>query len=182
MLGIGRSVGETAAVIFTAGSSLRLPSSIFDSARTMSVHFYILAREGISDGKRLRNRGRSDPVGAGDQRRAYGLMNRFIKVSGRDIAENSASGTSTPSMDKPGRLKIRDPRHRREPGFRNHWSCRLGQDVAAAHAQRLNDLVPDFRMEGNNSAGRRGHLPSLKWNRFCCAAGSACSSPAVPCR
>ncbi len=48
MLGIGRSIGETAAVIFTAGSSLRMPASVFDSARTMSVHFYILAREGIS--------------------------------------------------------------------------------------------------------------------------------------
>lgn len=48
MLSIGRSIGETAAVIFTAGSSLRIPNSIFDSIRTMSVHFYILAREGIS--------------------------------------------------------------------------------------------------------------------------------------
>lgn len=48
MLGIGRSIGETAAVIFTAGSSLRMPLSVFDSVRTMSVHFYILAREGIS--------------------------------------------------------------------------------------------------------------------------------------
>ena len=48
MLSIGRSIGETAAVIFTAGSSLRLPSSLLDSVRTMSVHFYILAREGIS--------------------------------------------------------------------------------------------------------------------------------------
>jgi len=48
MLSIGRSIGETAAVIFTAGSSLRIPTSLFDSARTMSVHFYILAREGIS--------------------------------------------------------------------------------------------------------------------------------------
>ena len=48
MLAIARSIGETAAVIFTAGSSLRLPTSIFDSTRTMSVHFYILAREGIS--------------------------------------------------------------------------------------------------------------------------------------
>lgn len=48
MLGIGRSIGETAAVIFTAGSSLRMPTSIFDSTRTMAVHFYILAREGIS--------------------------------------------------------------------------------------------------------------------------------------
>jgi phosphate transport system permease protein len=48
MLGIGRSIGETAAVIFTAGSSLRLPHSLFDSTRSMAVHFYILAREGIS--------------------------------------------------------------------------------------------------------------------------------------
>jgi len=30
------------------GSSLRLPTSLFDSGRTMAVHFYILAREGIS--------------------------------------------------------------------------------------------------------------------------------------
>jgi len=48
ILSMGRSIGETAAVIFTAGSALHLPSSIFSSARTMSVHFYILAREGIS--------------------------------------------------------------------------------------------------------------------------------------
>ena len=48
MLSIGRSIGETAAVIFTAGSSLRMPVSLMDSARTMSVHFYILAREGLS--------------------------------------------------------------------------------------------------------------------------------------
>ena len=48
MLSVGRSIGETAAVIFTAGSSLRIPHSLFDSVRTMSVHFYILAREGLS--------------------------------------------------------------------------------------------------------------------------------------
>jgi len=48
ILSIGRSVGETAAVIFTAGSVLRIPTSLFSSSRTMAVHFYILAREGIS--------------------------------------------------------------------------------------------------------------------------------------
>jgi len=48
ILSIGRSIGETAAVIFTAGSSLRVPTSLFDPGRTMAVHFYILAREGIS--------------------------------------------------------------------------------------------------------------------------------------
>ncbi|NLE66729.1 MAG: phosphate ABC transporter permease PstA [Lentisphaerae bacterium] len=48
MLSMGRSIGETAAVIFTAGAALRLPTSAFDSVRTMAVHFYLLAREGIS--------------------------------------------------------------------------------------------------------------------------------------
>ncbi|OIP40438.1 phosphate ABC transporter, permease protein PstA [Candidatus Desantisbacteria bacterium CG2_30_40_21] len=48
ILGVARSIEETAIVIFTAGSVLRIPTSLFDSCRTMSVHFYILAREGIS--------------------------------------------------------------------------------------------------------------------------------------
>ncbi len=48
ILGIGRCVAETAAVILTAGSVLRMPISPFSPARTMAVHFYILVREGIS--------------------------------------------------------------------------------------------------------------------------------------
>jgi len=50
ILGLGRAIGETAAVIFTAGSSLphRVPSSLYEGTRTLSVHFYQLAREGIS--------------------------------------------------------------------------------------------------------------------------------------
>jgi len=50
ILGLGRAIGETAAVIFTAGSSLprRLPTSLLEGTRTLSVHFYQLAREGIS--------------------------------------------------------------------------------------------------------------------------------------
>lgn len=48
VLSIGRCVGETAAVIFTAGTALRVPLSLFSPTRTMAVHFYILAREGLS--------------------------------------------------------------------------------------------------------------------------------------
>jgi phosphate transport system permease protein len=48
VLSIARSIGETAVIIFTAGSSLRFPKTIFESGRTLAVHFYILAREGIS--------------------------------------------------------------------------------------------------------------------------------------
>ena len=48
ILSVGRSIGETAAVILTAGSSLVMPTTLFSPIRTMSVHFYILAREGIS--------------------------------------------------------------------------------------------------------------------------------------
>jgi phosphate transport system permease protein len=51
ILGIGRAVGETAAVMLTAGSSLGLPMSIMDPTRTMSVHLYILASEGLSKEK-----------------------------------------------------------------------------------------------------------------------------------
>lgn len=48
ILSVGRCVAETAAVMLTAGSTLRMPTSIFSPTRTMAVHFYILAREGIS--------------------------------------------------------------------------------------------------------------------------------------
>jgi len=48
MLGLGRCISETAAVIFTAGTVAQMPTSAFDSVRTMAVHFYILAREGLS--------------------------------------------------------------------------------------------------------------------------------------
>ena len=48
MLSVGRSLGETAVLLFTAGAALRTPVSVFDSGRTMAVHFYILAREGLS--------------------------------------------------------------------------------------------------------------------------------------
>ena len=51
ILGIGRAIGETAAVMLTVGGSLRVPTSIFDSTRTMSVHLYILAAEGLSEEK-----------------------------------------------------------------------------------------------------------------------------------
>jgi len=48
ILSVGRCVAEAAAVYLTAGFVLRMPSSIFSSTRTMAVHFYILASEGIS--------------------------------------------------------------------------------------------------------------------------------------
>lgn len=79
MLGIGRSIGETAAVIFTAGSSLRMPSTIFDSARTMSVHFYILAREGLSSENAYGTAAVLILSVLAINMVAYGLMNRFIR-------------------------------------------------------------------------------------------------------
>jgi len=48
ILGIGRCVAETAAVLLTAGGVLRMASSLFSPTRTMAVHFFILASEGIS--------------------------------------------------------------------------------------------------------------------------------------
>ncbi len=43
VLGIGRALAETAALIFTAGYATRMPTSVMDSGRALSVHVYELA-------------------------------------------------------------------------------------------------------------------------------------------
>jgi len=48
ILSVGRIIGETAAILLTAGMVTRIPTSIMDSGRTLSVHLYYLAKEGIS--------------------------------------------------------------------------------------------------------------------------------------
>lgn len=47
ILAIGRIVGESAALIFTAGTSPVIAAGLFDSARTLSVHIYALYNEGL---------------------------------------------------------------------------------------------------------------------------------------
>ena len=47
ILATGRIVGETAALIYTAGTIAKVPGSLFDSARTLSVHMYNLSKEGL---------------------------------------------------------------------------------------------------------------------------------------
>ena len=47
ILATGRIVGETAALIYTAGSVAKIPSSAFSSGRTLAVHMYLLANEGL---------------------------------------------------------------------------------------------------------------------------------------
>lgn len=54
ILALGRCVGEVAALIFTAGSIAQIPNfagegamAVFDSARTLAVHMYALASEGL---------------------------------------------------------------------------------------------------------------------------------------
>ncbi|MBN2264880.1 MAG: phosphate ABC transporter permease PstA [Candidatus Aminicenantes bacterium] len=79
ILSVGRSIGETAAVIFTAGSALRLPTSLFASSRTMSVHFYILAREGISMPNAYGTAAVLIIAILAINVLTYGLMNRFIR-------------------------------------------------------------------------------------------------------
>ncbi|MDD4048170.1 MAG: phosphate ABC transporter permease PstA [Clostridia bacterium] len=49
ILSIGRIVGESAVLIFTAGTVTQgMDVSLTDSCRTMSVHLYMLAKEGLS--------------------------------------------------------------------------------------------------------------------------------------
>jgi phosphate transport system permease protein len=79
ILSVGRSIGETAAVIFTAGSALRIPTSLFSSSRTMSVHFYILAREAISMPRAYGTAAVLIIAILAVNIMTYYLMNRFIK-------------------------------------------------------------------------------------------------------
>ncbi|MBN7773132.1 phosphate ABC transporter permease PstA [Clostridium aminobutyricum] len=47
ILGIGRIVGETAALIYTAGTVAEIPENLLSSGRTLAVHMYSLSREGM---------------------------------------------------------------------------------------------------------------------------------------
>ncbi len=47
ILGIGRVAGETAALLYTAGSAAKVATSLFDSSRTLAVHMYVLLSEGL---------------------------------------------------------------------------------------------------------------------------------------
>ncbi len=47
VLATGRIVGETAALIYTAGSVPKVPGSLMGSGRTLAVHMYVLSSEGL---------------------------------------------------------------------------------------------------------------------------------------
>lgn len=58
LLALGRCVGEVAALLFTAGTVAQIPDfggqgifAIFDSCRTLAVHMYVLASEGLHMGE-----------------------------------------------------------------------------------------------------------------------------------
>src|SRR5699024_5007515 len=47
ILGVGRIVGETAALMYTLGTSTNLPTGPFQSGRTLALHMFVLAGEGL---------------------------------------------------------------------------------------------------------------------------------------
>lgn len=47
ILAIGRIVGETAALMYTAGTVAGIPENLFGSGRTLAVHMYVLTNEGL---------------------------------------------------------------------------------------------------------------------------------------
>ena len=47
ILAIGRIVGETAALIYTAGTVAKVPDSFLSSTRTLAVHMYTISTEGL---------------------------------------------------------------------------------------------------------------------------------------
>lgn len=51
ILSVGRIVGETAALIYTAGTVAAVPENLMGSGRTLSVHMYALWSEGLHTGQ-----------------------------------------------------------------------------------------------------------------------------------
>lgn len=47
ILAVGRIVGETAALMYTAGTVAGIPNNLFGSGRTLAVHMYVLSNEGL---------------------------------------------------------------------------------------------------------------------------------------
>lgn len=47
ILAVGRIVGETAALMYTAGTVAGVPENLFGSGRTLAVHMYVLSNEGL---------------------------------------------------------------------------------------------------------------------------------------
>ncbi len=47
ILSVGRIVGETAALIYTAGTVADIPADLLSSGRTLAVHMYALSNEGL---------------------------------------------------------------------------------------------------------------------------------------
>jgi phosphate transport system permease protein len=51
VLALGRITGETAALLYTAGTVAQIPTDLLQSARTLSVHMYALSSEGLHVGE-----------------------------------------------------------------------------------------------------------------------------------
>ena len=51
ILAIGRIVGETAALMYTSGTVAQIPKNVMGSGRTLALHMYVLANEGLHTDK-----------------------------------------------------------------------------------------------------------------------------------
>ena len=78
ILATGRIVGETAALIYTASSVAKIPTSVFSSTRTLAVHMYLLSNEGSTSARPTAPRGAAG-AGAGHQLR--------VRLCGRQAGE-----------------------------------------------------------------------------------------------
>lgn len=47
ILATGRVAGDTAALIYTAGTVAQIPANLFGSGRTLAIHMYVLSSEGL---------------------------------------------------------------------------------------------------------------------------------------
>ncbi len=79
ILAVGRIVGETAALIYTAGTVAKVPENPLASARTLAVHMYALSSEGLNTNQAYATAVVLLIVVAGINALSYALAKRIAK-------------------------------------------------------------------------------------------------------
>ena len=171
----GRIVGETAALIYTAGTVAQIPGSIFDSAQHAGACTCIRSRrEGLHTERGLRHRRRlllvvvlhhQRPVRQLIARQmdegevSTSMDNKFTDRQDMNLYYGDFRALKDVTMRIPART--RSPRSSGRRAAANRRSSR--------RLNRMNDLVEGCKITGDVRLDGAGHLCEATWMSACCA-------------
>ena len=168
VLAIGRIVGETAALLFTAGTVADMPRHfLLSSGRTLAVHMYQLSLEGAALRPSIRHGRGAAAARAGAEQPVQPdfPQNRRKSIMIIDMQEAIKNKTAHPD-DTPADVKIAikdlnlyygafhalhginlDIERGKITAFIGPSGC--GKSTLLKTLNRMNDLIPDCRVEGS---------------------------------